>query len=176
MNEKISALMDAELDELDERRTLEALARDTALRRTWERYHLARAAITRQLDYIAPTDFAEKVYAKLQDPALTIARDRAAAGYRWLGGLAVAASVAALAIVGLPWFQQPDTPSAPTLAVSTFTPTPTEAVLASASEAPAQDSEGRLSAYLVGHNEFMPTAGMGGMLPYVRVVTYDRDK
>jgi len=175
MNEKISALMDAELDALDERRTLEALARDPELRRTWDRYHVVRAAITRQLDYIAPAQLAEKVYAKLQDPALTIARDRAA-GYRWAGGLAVAASVAALAIFGLPGFQQPDTPSTPTLAVSTFTPT--EAVLASASEAPAQDeaSEGRLSAYLVGHNEFMPTAGMGGMLPYVRVVTYDRDK
>lgn len=174
MNEKISALMDAELDELDERRTLEVLARDPELRRTWDRYHLMRAAITRQLDYIAPAQVAENVYAKLQDPALTIDHHRAAAGYRWLGGLAVAASVAALAIFGLPGLQQPNTPSAPTLAVSTFTPA--DAVLASASEAPAPDSEGRLSAYLVGHNEFMPTAGMGGMLPYVRVVTYDRDK
>ncbi|MFP5348594.1 MAG: sigma-E factor negative regulatory protein [Gammaproteobacteria bacterium] len=173
MNEKISALMDAELDALDERRTLDALARDAELRHTWDRYHLARAAIARQLDYVAPAQLAEKVYARLQDPALTIARSRFA-GYRLAGGLAVAASVAALAVVALPWFQRSDTPSAPTLAVSTFTPT--EAVLASASEAPAQESEGRLSAYLVGHNEFMPTAGMGGMLPYVRVVTYDRDK
>lgn len=172
MNEKVSALMDAELSDLEERRVLETLAQDAELRRTWGRYHLARAAMTRQLDYVASTRLAESVYAKLQDPTITIARG--SRNYRWVGGLAIAASVAALAIVGLPVWQQPDAPSTPALAVSSFTPTE----VATATEAPVADdaNEGRFSAYLVGHNEFMPTADMGGMLPYVRVVTYDRDK
>jgi hypothetical protein len=30
--------------------------------------------------------------------------------------------------------------------------------------------------YLVEHNEFMPTNNIGGMFPYVRVVTYDSDR
>lgn len=169
MNEKLSALMDAELDRLEERRFLETLTRDADLRRTWERYHLARAAMTNQLDYVAPSRVAERVFAQVQNVPLIIDRGR----NRWVGGLAVAASVAALAIIGLPALQRPTTPAAPTLAVSTFTPTGTRA---GATEAATSDEprEGRLSAYLVGHNEFMPTAGMGGMLPYVRVVTYDR--
>ena len=50
MNEKLSALIDAELDELDERRTLNALTEDAKLRATWERYHLIRAVMTRQID------------------------------------------------------------------------------------------------------------------------------
>ncbi len=169
MNEKISALMDAELEKLEERRLLETLTRDAALRRTWERYHLARAAMTNQLDYVAPSRVAERVYAELQHVPLMVDRS----GKRWVGGLAVAASVAALAIIGLPALQRPSTPTTPTLAVSTFTPTGSRA---SATEVPDEPGEGRLSAYLVGHNEFMPTAGMGGMLPYVRVVTYDREK
>lgn len=173
MNEKLSALMDTELDELEERRVLDTLAHDVELRRTWGRYHIARAAMTRQLEYVAPAQLADRIYAKLQDIALTVVPSRNVR-YRWVGGLAVAASVAALAVFGLPALQRPTTPAAPTLAVNTFTPTE----LASATEAEPQDgrSEGRLNAYLVGHNEFMPTAGMGGMLPYVRVVTYDRDK
>lgn len=169
MNEKISALMDAELDKLEERRVLETLARDADLRRTWERYHLARAAMTNQLDYVAPSRVAEGVYAQLQHVPLVVDRGR----NRWVGGLAVAASIAALAIIGLPALQRPDAPTTPTLAVNTFTPTGSRA---SATEVPDEPREGRLNAYLVGHNEFMPTAGMGGMLPYVRVVTYDREK
>lgn len=175
MNEKISALMDAELNELDERRVLETLAHDVDLRRTWGRYHLVRAAIGRQLDYVAPARLADNVYTKLQHTTITMTPNRFS-GYRWVGGAALAASVAALAIIGLPTLQGPSTPATPTLAVSSFTPT--DAVLASATEVSANDEpgKGRLNAYLVGHNEFMPTAGMGGMLPYVRVVTYDRDK
>ena len=38
------------------------------------------------------------------------------------------------------------------------------------------EAESALNAYLVEHNEFAPTSGMNGMLPYVRVVGYDSDK
>jgi len=157
MKEKLSALMDGELSELEERHILNELANDPTLRASWERYHLMRAAITRQLDTVAPPDLVDRIYARLQDAGA------ARPAYPQLAvGLAVAAGISALAVVGIQSLQSPS-PSLPT-------------PLAANQATPAEPSEGPLNVYLVGHNEVMPTAGMGGMLPYVRVVTYDRDK
>ena len=52
MNEKLSAFMDNELDELETRRLLATLAEDEALRAAWGRYHLAGAVLRRRLDQI----------------------------------------------------------------------------------------------------------------------------
>ena len=158
---------------------MDQASNDAELRRAWERYHLVRAAMTRQLDMVAPRGLADRIYDHLQIP--TDSPAPAAGGtYRWLGGLAVAASVAAVVAIGLPAWQKPQTPAAPTLASARFTPV--EATVASESTGAndagpaAEQAEGQFNVYLVGHNEFMPTAGMGGMLPYVRVVTHDSAK
>lgn len=178
MKEKLSALIDAELDELEEWRVLDALATDPELRRTWGRYHLIRAAVTRQLGTLAPSDLPERVLVQLDtEPAV-------AASLRFwplAGGFAAAASLAAVAILGLQALRGPTDPTAVTpLAVaptSASAPAPTTEVASAAPVAPATaNSEERLSRYLVGHNEFMPTAGMGSMLPYVRVVAHGPDK
>lgn len=171
MNEKLSALIDAELDELEERRVLDTLSQNPELRLTWERYHLVRAVINRQLEIIAPRGLAGKIYDRLQLDPPAVRRPH----YRWVGGVAAAASIAVVVMMGLPVWQKPSTPAAPTLVSSTFTPTDTDLVSTGDTTA-AERVEGGLNVYLVGHNEFMPTAGMGGMLPYVRVVTYDSNK
>ena len=44
--EALSAIMDGEAGELETRRLLDEIARDDALRDTWDRFHLARSAIT----------------------------------------------------------------------------------------------------------------------------------
>lgn len=163
MKEKLSAFVDAELSELEERHVLGALANDSELRSAWERYHLIRAAMTRQLSMLAPAGLSEQVLDKLGDTP----RERLAPRYwHYAGGAAVAATVAAVAIVGLQTLYQPTAPAVPAAARA-----PTAATVASTSA-----STQGLNPYLVGHNEFMPTAGMGGMLPYVRVVTLDPDK
>ncbi len=170
MKEKLSALIDDELDELDERRVWNALAGDAALRRAWGRYYLIRAAVTRQLATLAPLDLPERILARLDG-------EREADPRPWLrfwplaGGFAVAASIAAVAILGMQALRGPTTASS--LAVA---PAPTEVASAASTASPQKDSEDRLSLYLVGHNEFMPTAGMGSMLPYVRVVAHNPDK
>jgi len=38
------------------------------------------------------------------------------------------------------------------------------------------EAESALNAYLVEHDEFASTSGLGGMMPYVRIVSYDNDK
>jgi hypothetical protein len=38
------------------------------------------------------------------------------------------------------------------------------------------ETESTLNAFLVEHNEFASSSGIGGMMPYVRVVGYDNPK
>ncbi len=171
MTEKLSALMDSALDDLDERRTLRALADDLELRGTWERYHLIRAAMTRQLSVLAEPGLPQRVLARLDAPGERMAQ----APLRFwplAGGFAAAASVAAIAIVALQVIQEPSDPVAPVAVAAKANP-----IASNATSIPAaNDSEERLYLYLVGHNEFMPIAGIGGMLPYARVVAHTQDK
>lgn len=160
MNEKLSALMDGELSEIEERRALDEMSKDARLRTSWERYHLIRAAITRQLEIVVRPGLTDRIYSGLEDP---VVQARPPVHRRLMAGAALAASVAAVALYGIQSLQSPLSPPLPT---------PLAANQVTSPERP----EGRLNAYLVGHNEVMPIAGMGGMLPYVRVVTYDRDK
>ncbi len=61
MNEHLSALVDNELDELEEHRVLAALASDATLRDVWERYNLVRAALRQDLEFVVPRDLARRV-------------------------------------------------------------------------------------------------------------------
>jgi sigma-E factor negative regulatory protein RseA len=176
MKEKVSALMDAELDDLDERRTLAALTGDVALRTAWERYHLIRAVMARQLDVLAAPGLAERVMSRLDDGAPRVSAP-ALRFWPLAGGFAAAASVAAIVVLT---FQAFEWPTASSKAPSSLASSSGETAPVVASAAPVgvatSDSEERLNLYLVGHNEFMPIAGIGGMLPYVRVVTHNQDK
>jgi sigma-E factor negative regulatory protein RseA len=161
MKEKLSALIDAELSELEERQVLETLKSDPELRGSWERYHLIRAAATHQCLTLS-AGFAERLSAKLEETT----QQRAPLRFWPLAsGFAVAASLAGVAILMVQMYKPL---SGPTLAQSA--PTVTASTSASA------EPDDRFNAYLVGHNEFRPAAGIGGMLPYARVVTFDTDK
>jgi sigma-E factor negative regulatory protein RseA len=177
--ENLSALIDAELNELDERRALKSLTDDAELRGTWERYHLIRAVMTRQLEVLTRPDFPERVIAKLDGSPERI-RQAPLRFWPLLGGFAAAASIAAIAILTLQTFQQPgSTPGAQVAKVASTAAANGQTVVpvAASNVAPvaAMSSEDRLDLYLVGHNEVMPIAGMGGMLPYVRVVAHNQD-
>lgn len=179
--EQLSALMDAELDELNERRLLRSL--DAESRATWERYHLIRSAMTGRLDSLAEPGLPDRVMARLDQEVIENHRLRF---WPLAGGFVAAASVAAVALFALQTFQQPIEPaSMQTANVAGTTALPSRASTVAnsapttqAASAPASvtTSDDRLNPYLVGHNEFMPTAGMGGMLPYVRVVAHQQDK
>lgn len=190
MKEKLSALIDAELGELDERRVLNALRDDVELRRTWERYHVMRAAITRQLGTVLGPDFAERVRAGIEADGQPAAPPQVRL-WPLAGGFAAAALVAGAAFLGAQMLHAPGGPlaplavappandevatAAPVQAAAVAAPAELTATVATEVPAPVEVSGARLNAYLVGHNEFMPTAGMGSMLPYVRVVTHRAD-
>lgn len=172
IREQISALLDGELPEAEQRLLLERLERDPALRMHWSRYQLISDAVHQTLPPQIDLGFAERVMAALdeqpehhREPAGRLAR-----AVKPLAGLAVAASVAVVAVLAV---QQARTPDSGQGGVQMAANQPTPATAARA-DAPAQNGE-RLNAYLVNHSEYAASGGMPGMSPYVRIVGYDQE-
>ena len=171
MNEKLSAFVDNELSEVDERHLLVELRHDPRLRATWERYHLIRAALRNELESLAPTTLPGVVTEVIsREPMPRRWRATATTLGKTVGGLAIAASVATFAILSL---QSPVAPRGETVTDAQATAGGQAAQVATPVAARMPTEADALNAYLVEHSEFAPTAGMGNMLPYVRMVGYD---
>jgi negative regulator of sigma E activity len=89
-----------------------------------------------------------------------------------VGTFAVAASVAAIAIVGVQWLQPPA--NAPLTKLAANAPKPVHSGT-TRWDTKEPEAENALNAYLVEHDEFASNAGIGGMMPYIRVVSYDNE-
>ena len=176
IKETLSAFIDAEAGELESRRLLKELSAHAGLRDTWERYYLIRAVLQKDAVPALPRNLADKIADRIDKEAVSV---RPAARFsrfaRFVTGAAVAASVAALAIVSLQTFY-----SAPTDPPADAAPKVAQTDFIRADrvrwDTDRPETESALNVYLVEHNEFMPTNNMGGMFPYVRVVTYDSEK
>lgn len=182
MQEKLSSLVDAEVTERERDSLLSAMDQDRELRKTWERFHLIRAAMRHELSVTVSPNLADRVAARIQDtPATVVSFPRrfltARRFAKGAAGLAVAASVAALSITGLrlAWPTHPGAQSAPVAKAPTV-PAPT-VVAANPRrgihwDTPQPELENSLNAFLVQHSEFTPTSGMG-VMSYVRIAGYD---
>ncbi len=174
MNEKISALLDGELSARERDRLWQEMGQDPMLRAAWERYHMIRAALRKDIDVVANTDLAARVARGIENDPAPFARPLSRLPTRQFtklaGGLAMAASVAAIAVFSFR---------------STLLPEPTQLTVS----APAADialepiaqvantaQDSSLNALLVKHNEFSPAASINGMMPYVRVVSHGGDQ
>ena len=112
MKQQLSDLMDGELDVAQGNAALSALANDAGLRDCWSTYHLIGDCLRRELpsgevltDVALYSASAARIMARLADePTILAPRRKSAAGA--IGGktrmaLAMAASVATLAVIGL---------------------------------------------------------------------------
>jgi sigma-E factor negative regulatory protein RseA len=171
MKEQISALLDGEGNDLERERALRALGTDPALRGAWERYHLASAAIRRELEVMVSPDLADRIHERLQNEAQenTARRSLSPRVLKFTAGLAIAASVATVAILNLPPLVSP---SAVSVARNASSPATGKSTVAEARQTP-RDQQNALNPYLVQHGEFTPAAGMNGLLSYVRVIGRD---
>jgi sigma-E factor negative regulatory protein RseA len=164
MNEKMSAWMDDELNRFEERALVERLENDAELRGRWERYHVAREAMRHELDALAPAGFADRVAGELRRAAPARRPRRWA---RLAGTAAIAASVAVIALVGIQFLPGPTAPGGQ-LANA---PTAPARAVSSQWQTRQPEQAGNLNVYLVEHNEFSSSNSVGGMFPYVRVVS-----
>ena len=194
-NEQISAFVDGELQGLARARVVDALYGSSELRRAWARFHLIGDAARK----IGPVPGAGSIAGKVSEAlsgeqivAFKLPRRRP--GIAPLSGLALAASVSAIAILGIRSLDDGGAQSLrgagavrPEIAASSSvstTPDPAESYTAATAAQRAHPeanslqwsdvapvAEARLNAYLVNHNEYASN-GVRGVLPYVRIVGY----
>lgn len=168
--ERVSALVDGELDRADAVRLLGEVADDPELRRGWERYHLISDAVRgRAASHIPATELFERVRRDIQaEPTIYRLSAFRSGAARPLAGLALAASVAVVAVLGVRSYM-PDT-GLSAGAVAQREPAPPVSLASARDQGGAFDA--RLSRYLVNHSE---RAGhnMHGVLPYARIVAHD---
>lgn len=193
--ERVSALADGELEPHQLDGLLARMREDNALRERWARYHLISDALHNNLTRGTQIDISQRISAALEQEPVIFAPlwQRAFPSRRMVkqaAGVAMAASVTAVAILGAQWANQ-DMPSAvtvPTVAsvAAPAAPNSIELVALDASaqgqSAPSQLAQGQqpadqvwirsLDSYMVNHNEYSGTSSMHGVLPYARLVSY----
>ncbi|MEW6646958.1 MAG: sigma-E factor negative regulatory protein [Pseudomonadota bacterium] len=184
-NEQISALVDDELHGPALRQALERLRQDVDLQGAWSRYHLISDTLHANFASARATHLHQRIHAALeQEPTLLAPRrkPRLPALAKQAAGVAIAASVAAVAILAVQREAVEPADIAPTAMQLAQSPRPAHEMVQLASiGAPAvtvspSASRGRLNAYLVNHNEYSASSGMQGVLPYVRIVSHETAK
>ena len=170
--EQLSALVDDELTSTEQALLLRRLATDAGLRQRLARYQLVSDALQNHLPPRLDSDFQARVHAALEDePAVQAGPARLAALFRPVAGLAVAASVAVVAVLSLQSIRQEDPAAVAPVAIA---PVPENYIRAgNTPPAAANGVEQVLDVYIVNHNEYAVNRGMQGMLPYVRLVGQD---
>ncbi len=123
-DERLSSLLDGELDDTQQRHAIDALGGDAKARERWERFHLAGDALHGNLAEAIDPRFASRVMAAIDDePAILAPSPRPSSAStphtpapsrlsKRFAGLAVAASVAAIAVMGVESLYHED-PAAP---------------------------------------------------------------
>lgn len=180
---RLSAWLDDEISDSDADRLLSDLSRDAELKQTLGRYHLVSNYLRGEPLRTDALDMAERVGQALRDEPAVLAP---AAGrrenklVRYLGGGAIAASVALVAVLSLS--DDPQAPMEPPTIVARApldTGSTPDAVadaqlrsLAS-SVVEQQQVESRLDRILAEHTEYAGSGGMQGILPYTTFVSYD---
>ena len=164
MNEKISALMDGELDERAADEAVELLRRDPQAAETWRLYQLAADAMHGQP--LLSGDFTARLGARLAAEP-TVLAPGALPGRTPLQRfvLAGAASLAGVALVAWLAFA----PQPPAQAPLAQAQPPSAPVMSVALPDAAND-------YLLAHQGFSPRVSLLGMAPYVRTVAERPDE
>jgi sigma-E factor negative regulatory protein RseA len=165
MNDKISALMDGEVDDASAGRVIDALARDPGALDTWRTYHMISDAMRQARPLSA--GFTERLAERLSaEPAmLAPGRLQAARPRAWFA-LSAAASLAAVALVG--WMAlgpQATSPLQPPLAQAPA------AALAEVKPPARIPPPSATNDYLLAHQGYSPRAWLQGMAPYARTVS-----
>ena len=162
MKERLSELMDGELDDKSAAKVIEALRHDREAVQTWRTYQLISDALRESR--VLSTDFTARFAERLAaEPTVFAPRAMQAESRRWYVASAAAASFAAVAMVGWLAFapQQELKPAALAQAQKPAEPAKPPIV-----PLPTQAND-----YLLAHQAFSPKISLQGMAPYVRTVS-----
>jgi sigma-E factor negative regulatory protein RseA len=183
--EDLSAFLDGELLQGPGERLLDALEGDKELRATWTRYHLIGDALAQRLPARADSSFPDRVARAIAHEPITLGSvRRVVPRFKSVVGLAMAASLAGLAIAGI-LSTRIDTASEgllPTSRIAQRAPGPSAVELSSLPIATIRwngepyGEAVRFNPYIVNHNQSNGGLRMPSVMPYARVVAYEADR
>jgi sigma-E factor negative regulatory protein RseA len=163
MKDRLSALMDGELDDKSAAELIDALGRDREAVQTWRTYQLISDAMRQSR--LLSEGFSVRVAERLAaEPTVLAPRALRPEPRRWFAVPAAAASLAAVALVGwLAFAPQPQVAPAPVAQVQLAQPILEAKPVIVPLPIAAND-------YLLAHQGFSPRVSLQGMAPYVRTV------
>lgn len=176
--EQVSALADDELDSREAEMLLQRMQRDDKLRNAWERYHLVGEAMRSALPKATDLDLAARVATVIENDEESVHpvfANRIMQQLRPVAGLAVAASVAMLAVFTL---QGPDDVGPFEVVPIAGNPPATVPLIAPRrvdfSGVRSPELQDQLRSYLLDHSEHSGSAKLrGGVMPYVQIAAQD---
>jgi sigma-E factor negative regulatory protein RseA len=166
--DKISALMDGELDARQTDQQFARFKQDAQARECWDTFHLIGDAMRGERSVFLATRVSERL---AQEPTVLAPRRTPARAKRVTAyALSAAASLAAVALVGwvaLNGLVEPQ--PAPVVATRAAAPAP-------APQPANHPSDGRMNEYLLAHQEYSPSTALQGLAPYIRTVSATHNK
>jgi len=162
MKDRISQLMDGELDDRSAAEAIKACGQGGDALDTWRTYHLISDAM--RDSRVLSAGFSARVMQRLEAEPTVLAPQRARAESRTWFALSAAASFAAVALVG--WLAFAPQPSVAPQVAQTPKPAAEAPQAAAAAMTPSAANE-----YLLAHQGFSPRVSFQGMAPYVRNVS-----
>ena len=169
--DKISALMDGELDARQAQEQYTRLKQDGELVETWNTFHVIGDSL--RGDHALSPRFNTRLAERLSTEPTVLAPHRSMAPKRVMTyALSAAASVAAVALVG--WVAFVSNPIAPRQELAKAPPAPVPAA-APAVQLASVPSDGKMNEYLIAHQEFSPSTSIQGVAPYIRTVSSFQD-
>jgi sigma-E factor negative regulatory protein RseA len=196
--EQMSSLVDGEVEgSSDGMKGLDHLVKDKEGHDRWERYHLIGDALKRNLPPVIDNQLASRVMAELENEPTVLAPSRTSSSIgKQMAGLAIAASVATIAVLGVQFMYKEDG-LAPTQQIAQANSakipvnkelfgrdvqTVTQAInpvdprsQQLAQQHPAQilkQYHPNLNKYLLNHNQRAARGVVQGVIPYARIITY----
>lgn len=167
MKEKVSALIDGELQSDSLHAHLGRLRADPELRGAWDIYHLIGDALR---GHISPA-ISDRVVARLREEPTVLAPRSEKSPSRRLGWYAMSAAASVAAVAFVVWTASPGWRAEPQLAG-----TPEAATVAT--EAPvtlvSSVAPAGIENYLLAHRPYSHTSAMQGIAPYGRSVADER--
>jgi sigma-E factor negative regulatory protein RseA len=173
--EHLSALVDGEINRETSRFLVRRLGADEELRATWTRYHLIRDCLRHQDGSIAGDDLCSRVSRALEnEQPVKAARLHPASWLKPVAGLAIAASVALMAVVavgpGMPGASQATSEVASEVRSETFVSPSGFDLAPSSSEASFTGTNAKMNAYMLRHYQAAGTTAGKGFVTFVPIV------
>jgi sigma-E factor negative regulatory protein RseA len=167
MKEKLSALIDGELQSDSLHAHLGRLRADPELRGAWDTYHLIGDALRGQLG----PRIADRVVARLREEPTVLAPRPEKSPSRRLGWYAMSAAASVAAVAFVVWTASPGWRAEPQPAGG---PESTAAAIGAPVTLVSSDAPVEIENYLLAHRPYSHVSAMQGIAPYGRSVADER--